>query len=60
VFGPVKLKLVWVLETLPSIAHVARCVLVWTTGQKNMTIPLTLRSLGRPGSIQNQLPLDWG
>ena len=30
-FGSVKLKLVWVLETPPSVAHVARFVLVWTS-----------------------------
>jgi hypothetical protein len=31
VFGSVKLKLVWVLEPPPSVAHVARFVLVWTS-----------------------------
>jgi hypothetical protein len=30
------------------------------TGQNNMTVALTLRSLSRAGSMQHQLPLDWG
>ena len=35
VFRSVKLELVWVLETLPSVIRVARFALVWTSVWEN-------------------------